>query len=243
MRLFSNGEPLGTPSGFAAQDPNNHKDFVGHVGAFVTPTKETEVWGGVSMINGLGFAKGTDATKNIVVWTDTNEDRRLTTDEIFGSPASAASPSYTFERWAVGGDIGFRIKTKLGYSKAYGELQLGSNMDRALFIANPTIGGQPSRELGFYLGFLQEITPYGIVGLRTDFYNPNADFLGYQSGKQVPRSQSVRTYSPLVGMMIPGRARLVFQYDFVSDSLGRTSEGLPTDLNNDQWVLRLQGEL
>jgi hypothetical protein len=238
-----NGEPLGTPNGFAAQDPNNHKDFVGHVGAFVTPTKESEVWGGVSMINGLGFVKGTDATKNLVVWTDTNEDRRISNDEIFGVPATAPSPSYTFERWAVGADLGFRFKTALGYSKAYGELQLGSNMDRALFVANPTISGQPSREVGYYLGLLQEITPYGMVGFRFDHYDPNADFLGFQSGKQVPRSQVMRTYSPLVAMAIPGRARLVFQYDYVSDSLGRTSDGLPTDLKNDQWTLRLQGEL
>jgi hypothetical protein len=240
---ITNGQPLGTPDGFAGQDPNNHKDFIGRVVATAKPTPETEVWGGISFLNGLGFVKGTDATKNILVWTDTNEDRRVTTDEIFGQPATAASPSYNFERWAVGADLGVTLKTQLGYSKLYGELQLGSNMDRALFIANPTIGGQPSRELGYYIGFLQEITPYGMVGFRFDHYDPNADFLGYQSGKQVPLSQVVNTASPLVAMAIPGRARLVFQYDYVSDSLGRTADGLPTDLKNDQWTLRLQGEL
>jgi hypothetical protein len=238
----TNGQPLGSPD-FAGQDPNNHKDFIARIAAVAKPIPESELWGGISMLNGLGFVKGTDATKNILVWTDSNEDRRVSIDEILGSPASAASPSYSFDRWAVGADIGFKFKTVLGDSKVYGELQLGSNMDRALFIANPTIGGQPSRELGYYLGFLQEVTPYGIVGFRADYYNPNADFLGYQSGKQVPRSQSVRTYSPLVGMMIPGRARLVFQYDYVGDSLGRTAQGLPTDLSNDVWTLRLQGEL
>jgi hypothetical protein len=240
---ITNGQPLGTPDGFAGQDPNNHKDFIGRVAATAKPTPETEVWGGISFLNGLGFVKGTDATKNILVWTDANEDRRVTTDEIFGQPASAASPSYTFERWAVGADLGVKVKTQLGYSKLYGELQLGSNMDRALFIANPTIGGQPSRELGYYIGFLQEITPYGTVGFRFDHYDPNSDFLGYQSGKQVPLSQVVNTASPLVAMGIPGRARLVFQYDYVTDSLGRTADGLPTDLKNDQWTLRLQGEL
>jgi hypothetical protein len=38
-----NGEPLGTPGGFAAQDPNNHKDFVATVGAVIAPTKQSEV--------------------------------------------------------------------------------------------------------------------------------------------------------------------------------------------------------
>jgi hypothetical protein len=239
----TNGQPLGTPDGFAGQDPNNHKDFIARVSAVDKPTSDSEVWGGLSVLNGLGFVKGTDATKNIVVWTDTNEDRRVTTDEIFGQPATAASPSYNFDRWAVGADVGLRFRTPIGFTKLYGELQVGSNMDRALFIANPTIGGQPSRELGYYIGFVQEVTPYGIVGFRADYYDPNADFLGYQSGKQVPRSQTIRTYSPLVGMMIPARARLVFQYDYVSDSLGRNAYGLPIDLKNDQWTLRLQADL
>jgi hypothetical protein len=240
---FMNGEPISTPNGFALQDPNNHKDFVGHVSAVGAPTKEIEISGGISMLNGVGFAKGTDATKNILVWSDQNEDRRVSSDEIFGAPATATSPSYTFERWAVGADLGFRIKTPIGTTKVYGELQLGSNMDRALFVANPTISGQPAREMGYYLGFLQEITPYGMVGFRFDVYDPNADFLGYESGKQVPRTQTMTTASPLVAMMIPGRARLIFQYDYITDTLGRTADGLPTDLKNDQWTLRLQGEL
>jgi len=116
-------------------------------------------------------------------------------------------------------------------------------MDRSLFIANPTISGQPTRELGYYLGLVQEITAYGAVGFRTDYYDPNGDFLGYQSGKQIPQSQTIRTYSPLVALVVPSHARLVFQYDFVKDHMGRTAQGLITDLKNDQWTLRLQGEL
>jgi hypothetical protein len=43
--------------------------------------------------------------------------------------------------------------------------------------------------------------------------------------------------------VIPGRARLVFQYDFIRDFLGRDAAGIPNDLANDAWTLRLQGEL
>jgi len=241
---FMNGEPLGEPGGFAAQDPNNHKDFSAHIGAVAAPAKEAEVSGGVSVLNGKGFVKGTDATKASVVWNDANEDHKVQADtELLPQPASAASPSYTFGRWAVGVDAQVRIKTSLGWTKLYGELQLGSNMDRALFIANPAVGGQDTRELGYYWGVVQEVTPYGVVGFRTDFYDPNADFLGFQSGKVVPVSETVRTYSPLVGLVLAGRARLVFQYDFVRDHYGRDSIGVPTDLKNDAWTLRLQGEL
>jgi hypothetical protein len=34
----------------------------------------------------------------------------------------------------------------------------------------------------------------------------------------------------------------VFQYDAVLDSLGRDSRGVPANLKNDQFIIRLQGE-
>jgi hypothetical protein len=240
---FTNGEPLSEPTTFAGLDPNNHKDFVGRIGA-VIPIKDVEVSGGVSMLNGSGFVKGSDATKSTLVWTDINENRKVDVDtEITALPGTAASPSRNFRRWAMGADLQFRFKTGAGWTSLLGEIQMGSNMDRGLFIVNPTISGQDTRELGYYLGFVQEVTPYGAVGFRTDFYNPNADFLGFQSGKLVPVSQRMRTYSPLVAFVIPGHARLVFQYDFIRDFLGRDATGVPNDLANDAWTLRLQGEL
>jgi len=50
----------------------------------------------------------------------------------------------------------------------------------------------------------------------------------------------VRTYSPLIGVVLPQRARLVFQYDFIRDAFARDARGVPTDLRNNQWTLRLQ---
>jgi hypothetical protein len=239
-----NGEPLGEPSGFAGQDPNNHKDFIARFGASAAPAKDSEISGGVSVLEGKGFVKGTDATKNQLTWNDTNGNQLLDQGEVQTIPGSSASPSYNFDRWAVGADLQVRFKTDLGQSKVYGELQLGSNMDRALFIATPTISGSGiSRELGYYIGLVQDVTPYAVAGFRYDFYNPDADFLGYESGKRVPQSETVRTYSPLVGFVVPGHARLVFQYDFIKDHMGRTAQGLITDLKNDEWTLRLQGEL
>ena len=87
------------------------------------------------------------------------------------------------------------------------------------------------------------MTPFGVVGFRTDFYDPNADFLGYQSGKLIPMSETVRTHSPMVGLVDTGPGPLVFQYDFVRDHYGRDVVGHVGDLKNDTWTLRLQGEL
>src|SRR5262249_43251822 len=158
----------GEPTPYAGLDPNNHKDFVGRVGA-VVPVSNFELSGGVSVLNGQGFVRGSDATKNTLVWNDVNEDRIVQVQtEVAGQPGFAASPSDNFRHWAVGADIQARLKTGAGSTMFQAEIQLGSNMDRGLFIANPSIGGSDTRELGFNIGFVQEITPYGAVGFRTD---------------------------------------------------------------------------
>jgi hypothetical protein len=120
----------------------------------------------------------------------------------------------------------------------YGEVQLGRSPPA--FTATHRLQAR-TRELA--IAVTQEVTPYGAVGFRMDYYNPNADFLGFQSGKLVPVSQRVRTYSPMVALAVPGRARLVFQYDFIRDFFGRDARGVLNDLANDAWTIRLQGEL
>jgi hypothetical protein len=240
-----NGEPLGTPNGFALQDPNNHKDLLIHVGAVTKPSERLTVAGGVSVINCKGFVRGTDATKGSIVWTDTNDNRVLNINTELNSLApTAASPSYNFDRFLVGADvqIGFHL-TSLGWTRLLAEIQLASNMDRALYIASPALGGADTRELGYYVGVIQELSPYAAVGFRFDHYDPNADFLGYKSGKLVPNTQTIDTYSPLVALMIPGQAKLAVQYDVIRDHMGRSAAGSPTDLKNNQITLRLQGEL
>ncbi len=79
-----------------------------------------------------------------------------------------------------------------------------------------------------------------MIGIRYDLYNPNSDSTDSRGGKFLPSSQTIRTVSPLVGLTLPDRARLVFQYDHISDLLARDSKGVPTDFKNDQWTLRLQ---
>jgi hypothetical protein len=130
----------------------------------------------------------------------------------------------------------------------YGEVTVGKNMDRGLFLADPFITGTDSRELGYYVGVVQEITRWGVVGFRWDHYDPNADFFDKRAGKLIPTSQAIDTFSPLVGFVLPDpngidRARLLLQYDFVRDKLARDERGLPHDLKNDVLTLRLQVSL
>ena len=59
----------------------------------------------------------------------------------------------------------------------------------------------------------------------------------------MPITETVTTYSPLVGFQVPHRARLVLEYDVIHDAMARDSAGVPTDKRNNIVTVRLQGEL
>lgn len=238
-----NGQPLGDRTGFILQDPNNHKDVLGRVGVAVNATPKFRVNAGVSVLNGKGFHAGSDATKNTIVWRDIDENGQFSAGEFLGVPGVAAVAAKNFDRWLVGADLAFDVESKFGKTLLAGELSLGSNMDRNVFIADPITTAVDQRELGYYVAIVQEFPKGPIAGLRFDSYNPNSDFLDSQAGKLVPTSQTVRTFSPVIGFQVPHRARLIFQYDFVHDALARDEGGIPTDKKNNTWTLRLQGEL
>lgn len=238
-----NGEPLGVKTGYPLRDPNGSKDIVARVGADFNALPALSIAGGVSVYNGKGFHPGSSATKGALQWRDLNEDGFIQTLELTSLPGTATVPSQTFNRWAVGGDLRLDLRTPLGQTEGSFEVVVANNMDRGLFIADPILTGIDSRELGFKVGLTQEIFGYGVVGFRFDSYNPNADALDRQGGKLLPTSQTVRTFSPIVGIALPDRARLLFQYDVVRDSLGRDALGMPTDLRNDTWTLRMQVNL
>jgi hypothetical protein len=232
-------------STFAAIDPNAAKDLLLRVGVDLKPRQNVTFAGGVSFLTGTGFHAGSDATKNGIAWNDLNQDSIIqTATEVSAVPGTAATPSRNFKRWAAAADAQLGVHSSVGWSRLYGEVTVASNLDRGLFIADPyassNSAGAATRELGYYLAFVQEVTPYGLVGFRTDFYDGDSDFVDRRRGQVVPANQSLRTYSPLVGLVLPEHARLVFQYDLIEDSLARDKRGVPTDLRNNQWTLRLQ---
>jgi hypothetical protein len=243
-----NGEPLESRVGFPGVSPRAAKDLVLRVGVETKPRDDLGASGHVSVMRGRGFHPGSDATKSTVQWKDQNEDGAIQPVELSGLPGTAATPSQTFERWIVGADMQLRLTTSLGQSTLATEVMIAKNMDRGMFLADPVVSGVDSRELGCYVGFVQEITRWGVVGFRFDHYDPNADFFDKRGGKLLPTSQSIDTFSPLVGLRLPDsgdgdRARLLFQYDFVRDHLARDGRGLPTDMKNDAYTLRLQVNL
>ena len=235
-----NGEPFGVRNGFPMQDPNAAKDVSGRLGAFGEVLPGFEISGGVSGLKGRGFHKGSDATKDTLSWNDANGDGQVQSDELQGTPGSPATPSRNFDRWLVGADLQLRLKTKLGKTTLYGEVQAGSNMDRGSSVADPIVAGGNVRELGYYVGLLQEVTPYGVVGFRYDHYDPDAEVFG-GNGNRLGVA-SIDTFSPMAGLVLPKRARLVVQYDIVRDRMATNAAGLPTDAKNDALTVRLQVE-
>jgi hypothetical protein len=242
-----NGEPLGEASSFVLQDPNDAKDVIFRFGFDDAPAKELQVAGGVSALRGRGFHPGTLPSGTSVQWHDNNGDGIVQQPELVGIAAQSGTPSQSFDRWAVGADFRANFRWWLGVTKVYGEFFLAQNLDRGLYTADPISAGIDQRELGFYAGIIQEVTRYGVIGLRYDMYDPNSNAFDKRSGSLVPLSEAIKTISPLVGFVLPDgdqeRARLLFQYDIISNALARTNTGVPTNLKDNVWTVRLQVKL
>ena len=236
-----NGEPV-DDSGFP-RDPNNAKDAIARFGAEGALTKSLAISGGASFAYGKGFHPGQSATKSSVIWVDANEDGTQQAGEFFGVPGSAAVGSENFKRWAIGLDLGASLATKLGRTHLYGEAFVASNYDRGFTPSDPVTTGVDARQAGGYVALTHELRRYGMFGFRAAIYDPNSDLIETRGGKTLPKVQTVKTFSPLVGVVLPGRARLLLQYDFIRDYLARDEVGVPTDADNDQLTLRLQVEL
>jgi hypothetical protein len=240
-----NGEPLGSGNKFGWRDPNGKKDWVVRVGGVAEPTKNSEIAFGASFYNGTGFTPGSDTTKNGVVWKDLNENGIIdNTNELVAQPGVAGKPAQSFDRWMVGADLQVKFRSRVGWTRIYGEAYVASDMDRGLFVADPNSAqGIKTREVGYYAAILQDVGPHAVIGFRTELYDPNADYLEKQSGRLQPTKQAIRIWSPMVAIMLDPKSRLIFQYDAVRDHLGRNEAALPRDLKNDTWTLRLQVEL
>lgn len=243
------GTPLDDRVGAPTSDPTSAPDLSGRLGVEVAATPELTIAGGASFLWGTGFHAGTDATQNRVEWRDLNESGTLDTGELIGVPGRAATPSATFEHWAVGADLELSLTTAAGVTSLFGEVLLAENLDRSFYVADPVQLGTSVREVAAYVAVVQEILGWGIAGFRYDYYDPNSDLIDTRRGLAVPADASIHTLSPLVGVRIPDdllpgfRARLVFQYDAILDALGRDARGVPADLRNDQLTIRVQGEM
>ncbi|MDB4944708.1 MAG: hypothetical protein JWP97_4242 [Labilithrix sp.] len=238
----TNGNPIG--STWALQDPDSAKDVGGRLGVAVKPTKHVDVSAGISSIVGRGFHEESPSTKSNVQWVDQNGDGIFQASEVGGVSAVAARPSSTFRRFGLALDGQVNIRSVLGETQLAGAFYLGNNMDRGVMYSDPVLLGRDTRQTGYMLSVLQEAGKWGVVGFRTDYYNPDSDSADVENARPVqPNDRSIRTYSPIVGVRFQRRARLLFQYDIVTDKFGRDLAGIPTDLSNDRATVRLQVNL
>lgn len=235
-----NGEPF---NGSWPSDPNGAKDLIGRLGGEGFVTDNFALTGGASFAFGKGFHAGRPAVKDSLFWRDDNQDGIATSAEIVGITGSSASPSSNFDRFALAIDLGVQFISPLGSSRLYGEAYVAKNHDRGLVISSPVATGIDVRQWGGYVAFSQDITEYGFVAFRADLYNPNADVFEQRRGDFSPANQRIVTLSPVLGLVLPGRARLLAQYDFVDDFLARDELGVPKDAKNNQLTVRLQVEL
>jgi len=238
---LQNGDPLGEKA-FPGRDPNSAKDLTGRVGVDAKIGERFTIAGGFSALTGTGFHKGTPQTKNVLVWNDVNENGSVDTGEVQVIPGAAATPSENFDRFAVGGDLhlGLTVPT-LGKLDLAGELVVATNLDRAILIADPVTQGRDVRELGWYVAATQELGERFIIGARFDFYDPDSDANDREGGVIVPSDASYSSLALDAGIRYQ-HGRLVAEYDHNRNHLGRDVSGLPTNLEDDAFVLRAEVE-
>lgn len=239
----TNGEPAGQQQGFPLRDPNAAKDLFGRVGVAADVSSVVKASGGVSLLNGTSTFRGTDGTKAVVNWVDSNEDNQLSNVELTSTPGSSPRRSTNFKHWAVGADVDVALKTGLGTSELQAEVVIASNLDRGLFISDPITAAHDERQLGYYVTLLQDITRHALVGFRYDYYDPRSDVFTNKNGKLVPTNSAIRTLSPLVGARLPHGLKLFGQWDIIRDRLVTDFRGVPADRKNNAVTIRLQGEL
>jgi hypothetical protein len=234
-----NGEPLGEGR-FAGRDPTAAKDLVGRLG-ITRRFGAVRIDGGLSVLEGKGLHPGTPATKDVLVWRDQNEDGIVQTSELQIIPGSPASPSSTYHRFALGGDLRVRADLpRLGVATVSAEVAWAGNLDRGLRPADPVSSGRDVRELGFVLGLTQELGAHVFLGVRYDWYSADLDATSVLPVRVVPISAKYSTLALLVGWRWSDVDRVGIELDLNRNPDGRADSGLPANLPSDTLTLRAQ---
>lgn len=147
-------------------------------------------------------------------------------------PGTDTEPSENFHRWAFGVDAQVEVRTALGRTRLLGEAIVAENLDRNFFPSDPIAADHHARQFGYYAAIVQDLGDHAYAGFRFDSYDPDT------TGRTV--SRTIQTFSPVVALVLPGRARLFFQYDFVRDVPTRDGAEPSLPLLDDGWTLRLQ---
>jgi hypothetical protein len=235
-----NGDPIGERA-FPGRDPSKSKDLVFRVGGASMIADGVIVEGGVSGLTGRGFHQGKAATTDVIQWQDSNGNGIVDDlNELQIIPGSPATPSADFNRFAVGADLRATIAVPfLGDLRLRGEIVRGTNLDRAIVVSDPVAAARDLRQLGWYVGAAQDITPWAQIGVRYDRYDPDADAREQEPFALVPRDLAMSTWA-FTGIARVWLLRLTAQYDHRTNALGRDVNGRPTTLADDSFTLRAE---
>lgn len=234
-----NGHPLGDRV-FPALAPDSAKEVVGRIGVKTEIVPGVVLDVGASAERGMGFHEGTPTTKDQLTWRDDNGDGIVQATEIQVIPGSSGTASELFRRFGIGADA----RLALAFARGFGcelraELVRAENLDRGLEPADPIGAGYDLREFGYYVGATQELSEFGLIGIRYDRYNPDQDAREQQALAVVPRNPSYSTLALLAMLRYDG-ARLALEYDRNGNALGRAANGAPATLASDAVTARAQ---
>jgi hypothetical protein len=164
----------------------------------------------------------------------------LDNGEIEVIPGSAALPSANFSRFGYGADLrlGFN-EPSLGSTIFYGEIYWAKNLDRGILPADPVSFGRDYREFGAYAGVTQDLGAHATVGVRYDFYNPDADSVNRIMGATLPTAFAYQTVA-FAAQWGSQWGRLVAEFDLNRNQNGRDATGNPINLAADAFYLRGQ---
>jgi hypothetical protein len=233
------GEPIGERT-FPLRDPNRAKDFVGRLGVETPISSAVWISGGFSGLSGTGFHAGTAATKTSVQWVDLNGNGVLDNGELQIIPGTAALPSANYGRFGYGADLRLGVtEAALGSTILYSEIYWAKNLDRGVLPADPVAFGRDYREFGLYVGLTQDLGPHAAVGVRYDFYNPDADSVNHIMGATLPTAFAYQTVA-FAAQWGAAWGRLVAEFDLNRNENGRDSQGNPTNLAANAFFLRGQ---
>jgi hypothetical protein len=234
-----NGDPLADRA-FPVQDPTRAKDVAGRLGVAGARGRARFALG-LSGLAGTGFHRGTPETKDVLTWRDQNEDGLVQLSEIQVIPGSAATPSQTFHRFALGADARVTVAVpRLGALLVFAEGIWAANLDRALRPADPVATGRDLREWGWVAGAVQELGAHLAAGARYDSYDPDADASELRAVAVVPVDARFTAWTATVAWRWAGLDRVAVEYQRLTNPLGRTASGAPATLGGDTLAVRGQ---
>lgn len=204
-----NGNPLGESS-VGGLDLTSSKDLAGRLGVALLRRSWVCASVGASVLFGEALSPGAAATKDAVSWRDLNKNAVVELNELEGRVGTPASPSRSFGRLAIGGDlgIGFELGERAGIDLT-GELVWGHNLDRGLYLADPIAAGRDAREIGWWVSARLRVAGVGAAAVRFDRYEAE----GRAAGAGTRLDASVSAISAVVEWQPMRYLALALAYD------------------------------